>query len=186
MVQVKKQLTRPCFRFGQQFKGMFSFRLFSGWILNHLGVLCKGCGAPVTGWFSHLRSQRDMESMSMFKRSAKLARPRCPETWLLLHTEQPSGMLSCRGHRKGKLIWIIHDLLISISSGANLNSFEGLRILMKLKCTKAHQHSRKRHLTRRHESGEPGFEPPTVELVDNYPTNRLPVDSLLNLLIRKW
>lgn len=28
MVQVKKQLTRPCFRFGQQFKRMFSFWTF--------------------------------------------------------------------------------------------------------------------------------------------------------------
>ncbi len=28
MVQVKKQLTRPCFRFGRQFKSMFSFWTF--------------------------------------------------------------------------------------------------------------------------------------------------------------
>lgn len=28
MVQVKKEPTRPCFRFGQQFKSMFSFRTF--------------------------------------------------------------------------------------------------------------------------------------------------------------
>lgn len=28
MVQVKKQLTRPCFRFGQQFKSVFSFQTF--------------------------------------------------------------------------------------------------------------------------------------------------------------
>ncbi len=75
MVQVKKQLTRPCFRLGQQFKSMFSFWTFSGWILNHLGVVHKSCGAPVTGWFSHLGSQRDMGNMFMFKRPTKFQKP---------------------------------------------------------------------------------------------------------------
>jgi len=53
-------------------KACFLFGLFSGWILNHSGVVCKGCGAPVPGLFSHLRTQRDMECMLMFKRLENL------------------------------------------------------------------------------------------------------------------
>lgn len=49
----------------------FLFGLSPGWILNHLGVVRKGCGAPVTGWFSHLKSQRDIGNMLMFKRPTK-------------------------------------------------------------------------------------------------------------------
>lgn len=53
-------------------KACFLFGLFAGWILNHLGVVCKGCGAPATGWFSHLSSQRDMGNMTVFKRPTKI------------------------------------------------------------------------------------------------------------------
>lgn len=35
----------------------FLFGLFPGWILNHSGVVCKCCGAPKLGWFSHLRAK---------------------------------------------------------------------------------------------------------------------------------
>lgn len=73
MVWIKKQLTRLCFRLAGCSKACFLFGHFSGWILSHLGVVSEGCGAPVTGWFPHLRSQGDMVG---FRRPYKILQSR--------------------------------------------------------------------------------------------------------------
>lgn len=35
-------------------KLFFLFWLFSGWVLNHLGMVCKSCGAAFIGCFFHI------------------------------------------------------------------------------------------------------------------------------------
>lgn len=72
MVQVKKQLTRPCFRSGQQFKSLFSFWTFLWLDSEPLGGSLQRLWCTNAGLVFTFKSQRDMEYMLMFKRLTNL------------------------------------------------------------------------------------------------------------------
>lgn len=69
MVQVKKQLTRPCFRFGRQFKSMFSF-----WTLLWLDSEPLGCTLRRLRCTSDrlVLTFKEPKGQNMFQQPAKL------------------------------------------------------------------------------------------------------------------